>query len=257
VWTLSRSLPWLLARFPNYESFSRVAVAEVLGEHRERAQFKEAAWLETSVLLNRGDAFEVRALPWPAQAAPAFAAVVADFNGDSHEDVFLSQNFFAVRADDSRYDAGRGLLLLGEGTGSFGVMDGSDSGLKIYGEQRGAAACDYDGDGRLDLAVVQHGGRTRLFHNETARTGIRVHLEGPAGNPQAIGAKLRVKTGEEMGPVREIRAGSGYWSQDGALPVLARPANDVPRELWVQWPNGEISLTPMEKNAKEISIAAP
>ena len=76
----------------------------------------------------------------------------------------------------------------------------------VYGDQRGAAYADYDGDGRLDLAVSQNGAATRLFHNRGAKPGLRVRVQGPATNPDGVGAQIRVVYGDRMGPVREIEA---------------------------------------------------
>ena len=106
--------------------------------------------------------------------APAFYVGVADFNGDGNEDVFLSQNFYPTAVGTPRYDAGRSLLLFGDGTGGLTPVTGTQSGLVVYGDQRGAAYADYDGDGRLDLVVSQNGAATRLFHNQGAKTGLRV-----------------------------------------------------------------------------------
>ena len=61
-------------------------------------------------------------------------------------------------------------------------MRGQDSGVKVYGEQRGCALCDYDEDGRVDLVVTQHGAETKLYHNVGGKAGLRVRLKGPAGN---------------------------------------------------------------------------
>ncbi|NJN36689.1 MAG: DUF4118 domain-containing protein [Nitrospiraceae bacterium] len=44
--------------------------------------------------------------------------------------------------DMSRLDAGRGLWLRGDGRGGFAAVPGQESGLNVYGEQRGAAAAD-------------------------------------------------------------------------------------------------------------------
>jgi len=161
---------------------------------------------------------------------------VADVDGDGKEDIFLSQNFFATDGDTSRYDAGRGLWLKGDGQGGFVPLSGQQSGVKVYGEQRGCALADYDGDGRVDLVVTQNGAETRLYHNIGAKPGLRVRLVGPSGNPQAIGACARLKFGERFGPAREIHAGSGYWSQDSAVQVMGFA--DQPDGSWVRWPGG-------------------
>ena len=220
VWTMAQSLPWLLERFNSYDAFSRVSVEQALGDRGRSAKFLEAGWLDSTVFLNRGGRFEATALPIEAQMTPAFGLCMADFDGDGYEDVFLSQNFFGTRSETSRYDAGRGLLLRGDGHGGFAAVTGQQSGITIYGEQRGAAAADYDRDGRLDLVVTQVGAETKLYHNESARPGLRVRLAGPTGNPDGVGAVIRSKVGDEFGPAREIHCGSGYWSQDSAVQVM-------------------------------------
>ena len=117
------------------------------------------------VFFNRSNRFAATALPQEAQFAPAFSVLVSDFNGDGFEDIFISQNFFDMPWEMHRLDAGRGLLLQGDGAGKFRAMSGEASGIKLYGEQRGAALCDYDADGRIDLVVTQNGAETKLFHN--------------------------------------------------------------------------------------------
>ena len=80
-------------------------------------------------------------------------------------------------AGTPRYDAGRSLLMLGDGRGGLTPVSGARSGLVVYGDQRGAAFADFDGDGRTDLAVSQNGGATRLFQNRGAKPGLRVRLQ--------------------------------------------------------------------------------
>jgi len=177
---------------------------------------------------------------------------VGDFDGDGNEDVFLAQNFFATHPDTSRHDAGRGLWLKGDGTGSFVPVSGQESGVKVYGEQRGCALADYDQDGRVDLVVTQNGALTKLYRNAGAKAGLHVRLHGPEGNPDGIGAALRLFFGRKAGPVREIHAGSGYWSQDGAVQVLATP--EPPTRIWVRWPGGKTATTEVPSNTREIEL---
>ncbi|MCP5523001.1 MAG: VCBS repeat-containing protein [Verrucomicrobiales bacterium] len=233
---LAQSLPFLAGRFETVRDYSAATLPEVLGEGMDRAREVRATTLASMVFLNEGRRFEARPLPYEAQVAPAFSVQAADFDGDGNEDVFLSQNFFPVRVDFAPWDAGRGLLLRGDGQGGLTPVPGGISGIRVYGEQRGAAAGDYDRDGRTDLAISQNGGLTRLFRNIAAKPGLRIILESKNGNPAGIGARVRVAYADGLGPAREIHAGSGYWSQDSVVPVLGLRAK--PEAVEVAWPGG-------------------
>lgn len=184
-----------------------------------------------------------------------FGVVVADLNGDGAEDLFLAQNFFAQRSEEARSDAGRGLLLWGDGHGGFVPVAGALSGLKIYGEQRGAATADFDEDGRADLVVAQNGGATKLFRNSSAKQGLRVRLRGRSGNPDAIGAVLRAVSIDGTGPARELHGGGGYGSQDGLVTVLSLPSPIT--EVWLRWPGGAVSKHAVAPGAREIVVSQP
>ena len=189
-------------------------------------------------------------LPPVAQFAPAFGICVADFDGDTYDDIFLSQNFFETQPTMPRLDAGRGLLLKGDGAGGFTAVPGQMSGILVYGEGRGAAVADYDADGRLDLAVAQNGAATKLFRGIAARPGLRVRLQGPAANPDAVGAVVRLMGEKVAGPAHCVQAGSGYWSQDSHVSVLSRPAGKL--KLWVRWPGGRVTESDVPVDAREV-----
>lgn len=248
--SLANAMPFLRERFSTHKAYSAASVVEVLGPAQSRAREVHAGTLASMVFLNRGDHLEAMELPWEAQVAPVFAINVADMDGDGHEDVFLSQNFFATRPEVPRLDAGRSLWLRGDGSGKLRAMSGQESGVKLYGEQRGAAMADFNEDGRMDLVVAQNGAPTRLFQNVTGQPGLRVRLTGPPGNPYGIGATLRLKSGPRLGPAREIHAGSGYWSQDSAVQILGgrRP----PAQLLVHWPGGTTTTHEIPADAREI-----
>lgn len=249
---LARAMPFLRTRFTSHLAFGRSSLQEILADQWATAQRLEATWLESTVFLNRGDHFEARALPIEAQMAPAFAVCAQDFDGDGHEDLFLSQNFFCTQPDTPRYDGGRGLLLRGDGRGGFLAVAGQESGLAVYGEQRGAAAGDFDHDGRVDLVVSQNGAETKLYRNTGARPGLRIRLLGTPGNADGVGAVLRLFRGDQGGPSREIHAGSGYWSQDAMVQVMSLPGDSM--KLQIRWPGGSTTTTGVPGGAHEVSV---
>lgn len=255
---LMTTLPVVRFTTRTFTAYANATLQDVFGGTLKADQRLEAATLDHEVFFNRGGTFEARPLPAEAQFAPAFYTGVADFDGDGHEDLFLSQNFFSTEIGTPRYDAGRGLLLRGSGDGTLEPVPGQVSGILVYGDQRGAAFADYDADGRTDLVVSQNGAETKLYHNERARPGLRVRLiGGGALNPHAIGAVLRIVYDGSRGPAREIHGGSGYWSQDGAVQVLGVEDGKRPVALWIRWPGGVETSVPLAPGQREVIARAP
>jgi hypothetical protein len=251
---LGLMLPGLHDRAGSFAAYAKMSVDEVLGSEAKAVGRIGATTFEHTLFLNRGNRFDARALPRAAQIAPAFGVVAADFDGDGREDLFLAQNFSPTETGTMRFDAGAGQLLFGNGDGAFHAATVRESGISILGDGRGAAAADYDGDGRVDLAVAQNGAATTLWHNVRGRQGLRVHLDGLAGNPLGVGAQLRIVSGTRRGPVREVRAGGGYWSMNGAITVLALPPDAT--ALWVRWPLGREQIVPIASGQRDIHVRA-
>jgi hypothetical protein len=152
-----------------------------------------------------------------------------------------------------RNDAGRGLLLLGDGKGGLRPVSAAESGIAIYGEQRGCAVSDYDGDGRVDLVVAQSNDQTKLLHNRRARPGVQVRLEGGPGNPQCIGAVIRAVTSSAgLGRAQVITAGSGYWSQNSAKLVVSSASAIT--ALQVRWPDGTTESRPVPPGSTTLTL---
>jgi len=256
LYSLYESIPSLQRRIDSHAEYASASVSELAGRPSSEIPAKEITTLKHTLFLNTGDGFTSRPLPTKAQFAPAFYAGVADVDNDGNEDLFLSQNLFALPKLTPRQDAGRGLWLRGDGTGDFTPISGSRSGVKIYGEQRGAALGDFNQDARVDLAVSQNGAATKLYQNQTPERGLRVRLQGPPANREAYGSSVRIVYQDgSRGPLHTIQAGSGYWSQNSAVPVLGMAK--APAEIEVTWPGGNQQAVPVSSNQHTVVIEHP
>ena len=254
---LSSSIPWLGQAFNSFTEFSLANMTQILSSSPTAMESLAVSYFESVLLLNRGDHFLMRPLPTPVQWSPLFGVGVSDFNGDGHEDLVGSQNFYGVSERDSRQDAGEGFLLLGKGDGTFEWVDSILSGIDLPGEGRGLAVADFNKDHRPDFVAIQRLSQTRVWENQGGKPGITLKLTGTDGNLQAIGTRVRWIYGDgSKGPMREIHLGEGYWSQSSTRPILGMAKE--PRELEIHWPGGisEIIALTQEHLKKRLMVLA-
>ncbi len=84
-----------------------------------------------------------------------------------------------------------------------GFYDVSVASGNVFQEEivgRGAAFADYDNDGDMDIALINHGGPAILLRNDggNANNWLKIDLEGTSSNRFAIGARLRLVVGKKI-----------------------------------------------------------
>lgn len=136
---------------------------------------------------------------------------------------------------------------MGDAQGGFSE-NGIQAGINRNTNGRGGIVEDFNADGMLDLLVVNRKTNVSLFRNQGAEmpwghrpmgNWIKIELNNGAINPNAIGAKINVKTGN-LSQERIVQIGGGHAS--GQLGFVHFGLGVAERaEIRVQWPNGDWS----------------
>src|SRR4029453_19355364 len=123
-----------------------------------------------------------------------------------------------VDAGDRDYEQ-RTVLLHNAGEGRFEEWRGSGDLGSIRMSGRGSAIADVDGDGDLDLFVVDLAGPSRLFENRVGsrRSWIAIDPQPGADRSTVLGTRVRVKSGGRS-QVQELQVSPSYAS--GSLTPL-------------------------------------
>ena len=207
-----------------------------------------------NVLLTTGDGMTFRDVASAAgvafgefrrQQRVSWGTVFLDYDNDGYEDLYIASGY--LDTDDINRREQPNLLFRNNGAGAFDDTS-SISGAADWGTGRGVAYADFNGDGCLDLYVVNLGRSAtvgesaRLFQNrcDWGNNWLIVKTVGTSSNRDGIGARITL-IADGRTQIREITAGASNSSQN-MLPAhfgLGRQASVVD-ELQVQWPSGTL-----------------
>jgi enediyne biosynthesis protein E4 len=126
------------SRFEDYKSYADATLTTVFTkEELENAVHLKATFLPT-VLFERGQdgKFREKALPVQAQYAPVHTITTFDYDGDGKQDLLLCGNSNRARLRFGKSDANYGVLLKGNGDGTFTYVPQRESGFRLSGDVR-------------------------------------------------------------------------------------------------------------------------
>jgi hypothetical protein len=236
-------------------------LGEIFGEDKlAKARRFAATELRSGVFLSQPDGtYRFEPLPRVAQIAPLQGIVAGDFDGDGHADIYAVQNSFAPIAAVGRFDGGLSQLLRGDGRGHFVPVPPAVSNLLVPGDAKALVVLDLDHDGWPDFLVTRNNDTTLAFRNQgvAGRHSLRVQLQGPAGNPTAVGARLTVELTDGSTQTAEVYAGSGYYSQSTAACFCGWLEGNPPKKIRVRWPSGVTTVHDLSSPPSTLILAAP
>ena len=218
---------WIAQENAFYENMTADRMLDAAGNAR-------LFFMDSAELLGLGQA-SLRMVGW--------ATGLADFDNDGQLDLWVANGHTLERKQDRTLLQPQTMQLFqqrpGEGFFETGQLAGPGFSKPVVG--RGGAQADFDGDGRMDIAVMVHGGQPLLLRNTTPTTShwLAVRLRQSDGNTQALGSRVVVRTGDLV-QTAQLGADGSYLSQ--AHSDLHFGLGEATRidELTIRWPDGSV-----------------
>ncbi len=174
----------------------------------------------------------------------SWGAEFLDADNDGDLDLFYVNGYTSPDYESTGTCVGQPAhFFLNDGEGRFATAPRSTA-LEERLPSRAAVACDFDGDGDLDMLVTANNARTRLLENRLGNAArhhwLIVRLAGRGPNTHAIGALVSVTAGGSL-QQRSMRAGTSYLGGNPPELHFGLGAQSTVEEVRVRWPSGRES----------------
>lgn len=166
-----------------------------------------------------------------------------DYDNDGLLDLFVADGHVYPKVDQlpgrTRYREPN-LLFRNAGRGHFELVpDGLPAAPAI---SRGACYGDFNNDGALDIVISNlDGAPTLLWNQSPKRNFLTITLVGNRSNRDALGARVRVRTGSDWQAL-ERRSGESYLSSCDPRLHFGLGSATKADEIEVRWPGGSMTL---------------
>jgi hypothetical protein len=172
-----------------------------------------------------------------------FGVLFLDADLDGRMDLLLANGHVEPTVQEVQKDVTyrqAPVLYRNSGDGRFTPLGDLTGDLAKPLVARGAAYADLDGDGDLDLVLVENGGPARVYLNPTnapARS-VRMRLVGAGkSNRDAVGARATAKIGDRT-LTQQVSGGQSYLSASEKTLTFGLGSAAKIDKLEIRWPDG-------------------
>ena len=145
---------------------------------------------------------------------------MVDFDNDGDDDIFIAcghiQDNIHLYDNTTTYFQ-ENVLLMNAGAEKFvDVTQNSGDGMKVKLSSRGAGFDDLDGDGDIDVVILNSRREPTILRNNSQNTNhwIHIRLRGVKTNRDGVGARVKLVAGD-LTQISEVHSGRGYQSHYG------------------------------------------
>jgi enediyne biosynthesis protein E4 len=162
-----------------------------------------------------------------------------DFDNDGRQDVFIN----------SLYHSANFYLGAENGFQDQTLLSGISAKLATA-----SASCDFDHDGRLDIAVADKTEGMRLYRNMTPkRHWLELRLVGSKANRASIGGTVRLKIGKRT-LTRVVTSGKGMGNSDSLILHFGLGSSKQVDRLEIVWPGGQKQKLPHLGTDRRVAV---
>ncbi len=182
----SQQMPFIINKFPTFDAFASASMEDIYGRKElANALQYEVREFRSSYLENVDGRLLLQPLPIEAQIAPVYGILADDFDNDGHLDLLLTGNNYGAEVETVRYDAGTGLMLRGNGAGSFQSLEAHRSGFFVPGDAKSSVMLADEGEGASLIVIGNNDAMCRVFRLPPASESLRL-LRARADDRAAI-----------------------------------------------------------------------
>lgn len=146
----SQQMPYVAEKFEDYDSFASSKLIDILPEDKvDDAVVYEIKSFESIILINDNGTLVKKSLPNEVQISPIKSTLIYDINNDGFKDIVTVGNHYGVEVETTRYDAGFGAVLLGDGQNNFKFSLPKTSGFFVPYDSRSMQTIEINGEKAL------------------------------------------------------------------------------------------------------------
>jgi len=214
-------LPFLKKKFLQYSEYAAAPLNKIFESFKVKTvPTLYCNTLASAFIENKGNGkFEVKNLPQDAQISPLFGMISMDVNNDGNLDLIAVGNFYWTDVVIGKYDALKGLTMLGDGHGNFKPLFLNQSGFIVDADARALARIETKNNQSL-FVVSQVLDSIKMFKQQYAVLSKRII---PKQNESYAFLYIDQQKKQKM----ELGYGSSYLSQSSRSVVISSAIKKV------------------------------